>query len=390
MEGEMDHRMLSTIDDVDREIEAVLPDATLRVAQLSCLAESLRFIHERQPDCWLTHLRSDLRPRRLRLFAGRLIVLTLEGDEVWLATDGDAPESAFVDLRSWRWDEESYPEYRRPPSRNGYYQPSRDPDGREWKHTIREAHFTYLERWLALRRIPDQRSKQRHEPLVVEYIEKTLGQEVSRHNSTALRDPRTGVKSMNRSSADDSELSLYQLHCRYAIRGGIDMAKAAALWQELKSRNLDREAHLTALFARLGDASPGDLQEMADPKDALSATEGQRTILEEAQRLSRNPGLRNRRLKKDNYQCQHCGFKAPKTIVSKDGPIALNHCGLDVHHVTPVHDGERRTLLEDLVSLCPNCHRLLHAIGKALELAELPPDLLDRIDNTDESGPAST
>jgi hypothetical protein len=32
--------------------------------------------------------------------------------------------------------------------------------------------------------------------------------------------------------------------------------------------------------------------------------------------------------------------------------------------------------MEDLVTLCPTCHRLLHAIGTALRRSELPPDLL--------------
>ena len=48
-------------------------------------------------------------------------------------------------------------------------------------------------------------------------------------------------------SMSDEELSLYQLHSRYARRWGASFDLAAQLWHEMKGRYQDREEHLSAL-----------------------------------------------------------------------------------------------------------------------------------------------
>lgn len=60
----------------------------------------------------------------------------------------------------------------------------------------------------------------------------------------------------------DSALDLHQLHCRYAILWGADMAKANELWAEMKGHYSDRKAHLAALAGRLRPAGGAAL--MAD------------------------------------------------------------------------------------------------------------------------------
>lgn len=67
------------------------------------------------------------------------------------------------------------------------------------------------------------------------------------------------------------------------------------------------------------------------------------------------------RKKKDNYSCQACGFHLK---------IGHRHV-IDCHHLYPVALGVRETILEDLVSLCPTCHRIAHTRDVPLELADI-------------------
>jgi hypothetical protein len=148
-----------------QKLGAILPDPDSRGPMLSIFAESMRYIRGRKPEWCVVRFHG----RHLRLFAARLIVLTLESDEVWVRTDPDDQSVDSSRLPSWRWDEQSYPRYRRPPSRNGYYAPRVDAGG-GWDQ-IRSAHQRYLERALNPGIAPDHRSLARHEPAVVEYID---------------------------------------------------------------------------------------------------------------------------------------------------------------------------------------------------------------------------
>ena len=65
--------------------------------------------------------------------------------------------------------------------------------------------------------------------------------------------------------------------------------------------------------------------------------------------------------KRDSHSCQACGFHL------KVG----NRYVIDCHHLYPVALGVRETILEDLVSLCPTCHRIAHTRDVPLELADI-------------------
>jgi 5-methylcytosine-specific restriction protein A len=160
-----------SLEALSAKIETLLTNPSERAVQLSIFAESFDYIDRQSTDLALTHLLPD----RLRLFAGRLVVLTLKGSSVWLALD-DAESTrqhgALAKMKSWKWDEESYPRYRRVPSRNGYYTPSDDKNN-EWP-TLQRLHFTYLARVLAHSGAVDQRSVAKHEPLIAEYLASVL------------------------------------------------------------------------------------------------------------------------------------------------------------------------------------------------------------------------
>jgi predicted HNH restriction endonuclease len=107
-----------------------------------------------------------------------------------------------------------------------------------------------------------------------------------------------------------------------------------------------------------------------------SAVEG-RKMFEESTRHARNPALTACRLELDRFECQHCHFKVPQMLSAPDGHAPLGHHVVEVHHITPIRVGERRTRLTDIVTLCPTCHRLLHAVASALGRDELPVSLLE-------------
>jgi hypothetical protein len=92
---------------------------------------------------------------KVRVLMGRLVVMALTGPFLSLALQEETLAESAPRLRSWFWDDElavrspprvtwgPYPRFVRPPSRNGGYDPSLDPDGRE-RSIIEAAHFAYL------------------------------------------------------------------------------------------------------------------------------------------------------------------------------------------------------------------------------------------------------
>ena len=44
---------------------------------------------------------------------------------------------------------------------------------------------------------------------------------------------------------------------------------------------------------------------------------------------------------------------------------------IDIHHLDPIAEGERKTTLDDLIPLCANCHRLAHSERPCLTLDEI-------------------
>lgn len=138
------------------------------------VATSAKVILNLRPEWY--RARRD-RTTHLRVFCGRLIVATLEGKYVWLALDETVIGSQAAGMRSWSWDDrrtrpkdvvgQAYPRYVRPPSRNGFYEPGKDPDGVEWR-TIQAAHHYYLQRAASHGVAPDRRTE--NEPGILEEI----------------------------------------------------------------------------------------------------------------------------------------------------------------------------------------------------------------------------
>lgn len=78
---------------------------------------------------------------------------------------------------------------------------------------------------------------------------------------------------------------------------------------------------------------------------------------------NRNARIVERRRELDGYACQACGFK-----LEVNGRYVI-----DCHHIRPLalDDSIRVTRIEDLVCLCPTCHRVAHVRRYPLSLDEI-------------------
>lgn len=88
--------------------------------------------------------------------------------------------------------------------------------------------------------------------------------------------------------------------------------------------------------------------------DATTAIEGE-AIDNRVVVYKRDAGLRERCLREKGRKCYICGFEPTKKY--GDGFENI----IEVHHVNPVSAGVRETTLNDLIPVCPNCHRVLHS-----------------------------
>lgn len=149
---------------ISKRIEKIFSNKLIRTRMISLFEESMSYIWFHKPDWCLLRFNGS----HLRLFAGRLIVLTIEREKAWVTTNLSTESKNFSNLNSWEWDEKSYPRYKRVPSRNGYYSPLLDKNG-EWRY-IKKVHFSYLDEVLTKGLGPDHRTTSKHEVEAMEYI----------------------------------------------------------------------------------------------------------------------------------------------------------------------------------------------------------------------------
>lgn len=101
-------------------------------------------------------------------------------------------------------------------------------------------------------------------------------------------------------------------------------------------------------------------------EEMQTATEG---LVSEVRyfRNRRNRAIRNQCAERDHYTCQVCGFNFEKVYGERGKGF------IEIHHKKPLssYDGEHEVLLEDLVSLCSNCHSMVHYGGRLLDVDDL-------------------
>ena len=111
------------------------------------------------------------------------------------------------------------------------------------------------------------------------------------------------------------------------------------------------------------------LSKSANPQtedEIQQATEG---LIKEVKyfRSQRNRAIRDQCAKRDSYTCQVCGFNFERVYGERGKEF------IEVHHKNPManFDTEHEIELKDLISLCSNCHSMIHYGGKFLDIDEL-------------------
>ncbi len=152
----------------------------------------------------------------------------------------------------------------------------------------------------------------------------------------------------------------------------MSFSEAGELWKsKIKGNYSSRDEQWNLLSSNLQNV--GKKYNIAeDVKTKSYFLEGEKYITELTKR-KRDRSLIRYRLEKDKYKCQNCGFSA-STITGIPSDSIL----VEIHHINPIQDGERETKIEDLITLCPNCHKVIHAIGKEVDSNILSIDLLKK------------
>ncbi len=99
-----------------------------------------------------------------------------------------------------------------------------------------------------------------------------------------------------------------------------------------------------------------EFYDIEDPK-AIEGYETDRKILV----WKRNASLAKKCKQRDNFTCRACGFKLK---------LKGRHI-VECHHTVMVSEGEREVSLNELITLCPTCHRIAHTRSEPYSLDEL-------------------
>lgn len=116
------------------------------------------------------------------------------------------------------------------------------------------------------------------------------------------------------------------------------------------------------------------IQSLPELSDDYSAVENRKYVVWHI-RTERRPELARKCKERDGYRCKVCDFH----FAEKYGDLGRDFA--EAHHKVPLStlQGEVKSTLEDLVTVCPNCHRMLHKMkGVETDLDELRKILAER------------
>lgn len=90
--------------------------------------------------------------------------------------------------------------------------------------------------------------------------------------------------------------------------------------------------------------------------DFPAVTERRLVTLHKREEFARNGSLAKLRKQFDNYKCKVCRLR----LESRYGALGREYA--EAHHIVPLHklDDIVKTTMDDLITVCPNCHRMLH------------------------------
>jgi hypothetical protein len=136
-------------------------------------------------------------------------------------------------------------------------------------------------------------------------------------------------------------------------------------WDDTK-RCLEKESGLTLPYLSHREAQEACWRYWGRESDSDNTDRGAEEGYQQDRSVTfrkRNARLIKERKKQDNYTCQACGFR-----------LQVNETFIiDCHHKYPLSHGHgaRITEIDDLICLCPTCHRISHTRKHPLEADEI-------------------
>jgi predicted HNH restriction endonuclease len=106
---------------------------------------------------------------------------------------------------------------------------------------------------------------------------------------------------------------------------------------------------------------------MIQDAEGYEGNENRKAVQKHLQR-ERRSHLATLRKQYDNFVCQVCGFDYTKIYGNLGDDFA------EAHHIVPLgkNDNQRITTIDDLITVCANCHRMLHRLnGEAGDITKL-------------------
>jgi 5-methylcytosine-specific restriction endonuclease McrA len=120
-------------------------------------------------------------------------------------------------------------------------------------------------------------------------------------------------------------------------------------------------------FEDVARAQPGTMERDAN-REVYPQIENRKIVISHQQR-ERSGYLATERKDYDDYKCQVCGMRFENVYGKEYGEAFA-----EAHHRIPLHSlsGKVRTRIEDLATVCANCHRMLHKMeGKRNDVEKL-------------------
>lgn len=155
---------------------------------------------------------------------------------------------------------------------------------------------------------------------------------------------------------------IYNSHHWVGVYGKYD-----AQDDESVSHFIDKAVTFYSQIFRLARNSPPKGVEPLGLEMEYSAIENRQSVRLHINR-ERDPKLAKKCKERDGYRCQICGFKFTDLYGE------MGHEFAEAHHIVPLHllDEEIESTLKDIITVCANCHRMLHRMdGASSDIDEL-------------------
>lgn len=174
---------IKSLSEIRQFFKILYPEQNVRERCLSLLAESIKNAHHYAPDEWIIRYHPHRQIEGFRLMVGNLAIFDIEQKRIWMPLDAELLDatSQYEKLldkeEGWQWKAGYRSVLKKVLSRNGYYMPDKDPSEKLFS-VVLELNSTVIERIGLQNYKLAQRSRQKYEPKIIEFLHRELKQPI--------------------------------------------------------------------------------------------------------------------------------------------------------------------------------------------------------------------